>query len=254
VSFVARQVRLLICAVQFLTRLPTPRLAPFEPDWITRAARYYPLAGQLVGIIAAAVWLVASRFWPGLPAAVLAVAAGVAVTGGFHEDGLADSADGLGGGQDPARRLAIMKDSRIGSYGALALVLSLAGRSALLAGLSPSAGALALFAAHGAARASASIVMATLPYAGDIYAAKVRPAARRVTWPEAALAVTLGGWPLLLLGPGKALLALALIAAAAGAMALTARRLIGGITGDVLGAVEQLAEVAALMGAAAAIS
>lgn len=252
-NFLARQARLLICAVQFLTRLPTPRLANFEPDWITRAARFYPLVGQLVGILTASIWLVASRFWPGLPAAVLAVAAGVLITGGFHEDGLADTADGLGGGQDPAHRLSIMKDSRIGSYGALALVLALAARIALLGGFSPSAGALALVAAHGAARASASVVMAALPYVGDVDAAKVRPAARRVTWTEATVAVVLGGWPLLLLGPAKALLALALIMAAAGAMALTARRLIGGVTGDVLGAVEQLAEVVALMGAAAAV-
>jgi adenosylcobinamide-GDP ribazoletransferase len=252
VSFLGRQARLLVCAMQFLTRLPTPRLAGFEPDWITRAARYYPLAGQLVGLLIAVVWLVASRFWPGLPAAVLAVAAGVAITGGFHEDGLADTADGLGGGQDPARRLAVMKDSRIGGYGALALILALAARCALLAGLSPGAGALALVAAHGAARAAASVAMAALPYAGDIDAAKVKPAARRVTWPEAAVAAALGGWPLLLLGPAKALLALVLIATAASAIALSARRLIGGITGDILGAVEQLAEVAALMGAAAA--
>jgi adenosylcobinamide-GDP ribazoletransferase len=110
-----------------------------------------------------------------------------------------------------------------------------------------------LIVAHGAARASASVVMAALPYVGDIDAAKVRPAERRVTWAEAAVAVVLGGWPFLLLGPAKALLALALIMATAGGMALTARRLIGGITGDVLGAVEQLAEVAALMGAAAMI-
>ncbi len=162
-----RQGQLLVCAAQFLTRLPTPRLGAFEPDWIARSARYFPLVGQLVGLLSAAVWLAAGRFWPGLPAAVLAVAAGVLATGGFHEDGLADTADGLGDGQDRERRLAIMKDSRIGGYGALALGLMLTLRIGLLAGLSPWSGALALVVAHGGARAAAVMVMAALPYAGD---------------------------------------------------------------------------------------
>ena len=250
---IGRQVRLLVCAVQFLTRLPTPRLANFEPAWITRSARYFPLVGQLVGVLSALVWLAAGRLWPGLPAAVLAVAAAVLVTGGFHEDGLADSADGLGGGQDPARRLAIMKDSRVGSYGVLALVLALSLRIALLASLSPLAGALALVCAHGGARAAAVAVMALLPYAGDPQAAKVKPAPQGVRPAEALFALVLGAWPLVFLGPAQALLAVALAAVAATAMALLARRLIGGITGDVLGAVEQLAEIALLLGAAAAV-
>lgn len=253
-SPIALQLQYLACAIQFLTRLPTPRLAGFQPDWVVRSTRYFPLAGQLVGLISAAVWLVASRFWPGLPAAVLATAAAVLATGGFHEDGLADSADGLGGGQDAARRLAIMKDSRIGSYGALALALVLTARVALLAGMMPGLGVLALIAAHGAARTAAVAVMAALPYAGDPDAAKVRPAADGVRWSEVAAALALGVWPLALLGEDRALLALALAVAAAGGMAFTARRLIGGVTGDILGAVEQLSEVAVLMGAAAVFS
>jgi len=249
-----RQLDLLLCAVQFLTRLPTPRLAAFQPDWIARAARYFPLAGQLVGAICAGVWLVAGQVWPGAPAAVLAVAAGMLVTGGFHEDGLADTADGLGGGQTPARRLEIMKDSRIGSYGALALIAVTLLKAALLARLSPWSGALALLIAHGGGRAAAVIVMAALPYAGDPDAAKIRPAPQGGGWREALLAAALGAWPLVLLGAGKALLALALAAALSSTVALSARRLIGGITGDVLGAVEQAAEVGLLLGAAAWLS
>ena len=246
-----RQAQLLICAVQFLTRLPTPALPAFEPDWIARSARYFPLVGQLVGLGCAAVWLVASRFWPGLPTAVLAVGAGVLITGGFHEDGLADTADGLGGGCTRETRLAIMKDSRIGSFGALALGVSALLRVALLAGLSPPLGALVLVAAHGGARAAAVAVMAALPYAGAPEAAKVAPPTQGVRWSEAVLACAIGAAPLLLLGPARALLGLALAATAAIAVAMTARRLIQGITGDVLGAVEQVAEVALLMAAAA---
>lgn len=252
-NVLVRQGQLLVCAIQFLTRLPTPRLDGFQPDWIARSARYFPLAGQLVGLLSAAVWLAAGRFWPGLPAAALAVIAGVLATGGFHEDGLADTADGLGGGQDPERRLAIMKDSRIGSYGALALGLALTLRIGLLAGLSPWSGVLALVVAHGGARAAAVVVMTVLPYAGDPEVAKIKPSPVGVRPVEAALALVIGGWPLLLLGSPRALVAVALASLACMWMAMTARRLIGGITGDVLGAVEQLAEAALLLAASAAI-
>ena len=248
------QARLLICAVQFLTRLPTPALPDFQPDWITRAARFFPLTGQLVGVLCAVIWLAASRVWPGLPAAALAIGAGVLITGGFHEDGLADTADGLGGGQDRERRLTIMKDSRIGSYGALALGLVMALKIALLARLGPWAGAVTLVIVHGGARAASVTVMAALPYAGDIDAAKVRSAPRGVSFPEAAFALVTGFWPLIFLGLPKAALAASLVVIAAGSMALVARELIGGVTGDVLGAVEQLCEAALLLAAAASFA
>jgi adenosylcobinamide-GDP ribazoletransferase len=239
-------------AAQFLTRWPTPE-TPFEADAIERSARYFPVIGQMVGVLCAAVWLAGGRLWPGLPAAALAVGAGAFATGALHEDGLADTADGLGGGRDRERRLAIMKDSRIGAYGALALILAIALRVVLLAGMKPWAGALALVVAHGGARAAAVIVMTALPYAGDPRAAKLQPVPAGVTWPEAGLATALGAWPLIGLGAYRAMLAVGLATAAAAALALTARRLIGGVTGDVLGAVEQLAEIGLLMGASAAI-
>ncbi len=248
----ARELRLLACAVQMLTRLPTPRLQGFQPDWTTRAARYYPLAGQLVGAISAIVLLGASHLWGGAVAAVLAVAAGALVTGGFHEDGLADTADGLGGGRTAEARLAIMKDSRIGTYGALALGLVTALRIAALAHMTPVQGALALLLAHGAARAAAVLVMAALPYAGDVATAKLAPAARPAGPGEAALAVGLALWPALWMSWSAVLAGVVLASGAAGMMTLQARRLIGGYTGDVLGAVEQLAETGLLLGAAAA--
>jgi adenosylcobinamide-GDP ribazoletransferase len=246
-----RQIDLLVCATQFLTRLPTPPIAAFEPSWIARSARYFPVVGQIVGLISAGVWLSAVRIWPGWPAAGLALAAGMLITGGFHEDGLADTADGLGGGRTRERRLQIMKDSRIGSFGALALIAVTLTKAALLARMSPWGGALALVAVHGGARAMAVAVMSALPYAGDPALAKIKPTAQGVRRPEVALALALGLWPLLFLNPHRALLGLALAAASSTTLALLARRLIGGLTGDVLGAVEQLSEVALLMGAAA---
>ena len=245
------QGRVFVCAVQMLTRLPTPSLAGFQPEWLAQSVRYFPLVGQLVGLVAAAVWIGASRIWPGLPAAVLAIGAGALLTGGFHEDGLADTADGLGGGRDRAHKLEIMKDSRVGGYGALALGLVTLIRIAALARCGPWAGAAALLLAHGGARATAVAVMAMLPYVREPSAAKLPPVGAGARWTDAGIALVLGGWPLALLSAGRAALALGLAACAALAVAWLSKRLIGGITGDVLGAVEQVAEAALLLGAAA---
>ncbi|MBV9511249.1 MAG: adenosylcobinamide-GDP ribazoletransferase [Caulobacteraceae bacterium] len=243
-----RQARRFLYALQFLTRLPTPRLAPPEADWLARSAPYYPVAGWVVGACAGAVFWIASQAWSGWPAAVLALAAGALLTGGFHEDGLADTADGLGGGATPERRLEIMKDSRIGGYGALAIWMVLALKAAALAQLAPLQGALALVLVHGAARAAAVPVMAALPYARAPGAAKLPPAEIGVRPAEAAGAMVLGFAPLLMLAPRPGAIGAILAVAAAGALALAARRLVGGWTGDVLGAVEQLAEAALLLG------
>lgn len=246
-----QQGRIFVCAVQALTRLPTPPLAGFQPEWTAKAVRYFPLVGQLVGLVSAAVWLAASRLWPGLPAAVLAIGAGALLTGGFHEDGLADTADGLGGGRDRVHKLAIMKDSRIGGYGALALGLVTLLRIAALARCGPWAGAAALVLACGGARAAAVVVMAALPYVRDPSAAKLPSAAAGARWTDAAVALVLGGWPLVLFPAWRAALALGLAACAAAGVAWLSKRLISGITGDVLGAIEQVAEAALLLGASA---
>jgi adenosylcobinamide-GDP ribazoletransferase len=249
-----RQLALLICAIQFLTRLPTPRLEGFEPDWISRSARYFPLVGQLVGALSGAVLLLASGVWPGAVAAILAVAAGVAVTGAFHEDGLADTADGLGGGQDAGRRLEIMKDSRVGTYGVLALGLVVAAKVAALASLSPWTGALALLAGHGAARAASVLAMRMLAYVGAAETAKWKPAPADLTTGEVALALGLAAWPMLLLPPAAVLAGLGFGVLLALLPALAARRLVGGYTGDVLGAIEQAFEVGFLLGVCAVLA
>lgn len=242
----------LVVALQFLTRLPTPALPDFQPQWIARAVPFFPVIGWLVGALAGACFWGVSLVLPGWPAAIAALAAGLLVTGGFHEDGLADTADGLGGGLSPERRLAIMKDSRLGSYGALALWAVLSFKAAVLARVAPAEGALALVLVGGAARALVAPVMAGMAYARDPAEAKLKPAPEGVRWREAALALVIGLAPLLLLRPvaggaGAVLAALVVLW-----LARTARRLIGGWTGDVLGGCEALAEAALLAGLATA--
>lgn len=237
------QARLALLALQFMTRLPAPGWVGHGADGLDRAARYFPLAGVLVGGAGAAVLAAARIGLPPLVASGLAVAAMVALTGALHEDGLADTADGLGGGWTRDDALRIMKDSRIGAYGAAALALALGLRVAALAELP----ALALVASGAASRFASVCVMAALPYAREGQAeARAAPVAAGPG--GLAVAALLGLPPLLLLG-WRAAPALLLAAALTAALALCLRRRLGGYTGDTLGAVQQAAELGILMAA-----
>jgi adenosylcobinamide-GDP ribazoletransferase len=249
-----REARLLAVALQFLTRLPTPRLANWQAQWLTDCVRYFPLVGALVGMLGAAVLWLGAQLWPAYLAALLAMAATACITGAFHEDGLADTFDALGGSVPRERALAIMKDSRIGSYGALALVLVTLLRVAALGTLAqhslPYACA-ALVLTHALARAAPVWVMARLPYAGDEAHAKAKPLARGVGTPlllvAFAWAATIAALLLLWLPWPHVLLAIAAAGVVALFMQRWLRKRLGGYTGDTLGATEQLAEAALLL-------
>ena len=140
--------RTFLVAVQLMTRVPVRLAAAPSDSELARAAAWFPLVGAGVGALAAAAyWAVERAHLPTL-APWAALAAAVLVTGGFHEDGLGDTADGLFGGRDAERRLAIMRDSRLGSYGVLALVLTLGAQVAALAALPPTLGVRTIVAAH----------------------------------------------------------------------------------------------------------
>jgi adenosylcobinamide-GDP ribazoletransferase len=246
-------------ACVFLTRLPIawPKAAPGEPDGmaaLARALRCAPLVGVLVGAAGAGVLALAGALnLPPLAAGGLALAATFAITGGLHEDGLADVADGFGGGQDAARKLAIMRDSYVGSYGVAAIGLSLLLRAAALAALvALPGGALALIGAHALARAAMLPVMRGLkPARAD----GLGHGAGRPTRGAAGVALALGaGATLLTLGPLAGLAALVAAAFATGLVARLAVRQVGGYTGDVLGAVEQTVETAVLLTAASVLA
>jgi adenosylcobinamide-GDP ribazoletransferase len=238
--------------ILFCTRLPLPHSAPIESAGIARAGWAFPIAGALVGLIGAAVyWLADVIGLPPLPAAALALAATLAVTGCLHEDGLADVADGFGGGATPERKLEIMRDSRIGTYGTCAVMTSLLLRGSALAAIAdPSAVAAALIAAHAAARATLPMFMSLVPAVridGLSAGAGRPPRASAIT--AALLGVAALG---LAFGPVKALVAVLLALSAIGALAWLCMRQIGGQTGDVLGALEQVSEILILLSAAAA--
>lgn len=241
-----------LLAVQFLTRLPVPRDLVFSDSAMLRASRYYPLVGLLVGGIGALVLWLATLMLPMPVAVLLSTCATLLATGAFHEDGLADCADGLGGGQTRDRCLDIMRDSRIGTYGAVSLGLVLALKLATLAQLPMPLAAVLLITGHGLSRMAAVYVVSRHAYAratGAKFAApSVSPANFRVALlTSAMLAVLL----LATTGPGVTLTALGTGALAATIMTRTYLRKLDGYTGDCLGATQQLAECGFYLGALA---
>ncbi|GAA6120362.1 adenosylcobinamide-GDP ribazoletransferase [Acidovorax sp. FG27] len=262
-----------LLAVQFFTRLPvTGRLAGwvgYSPAMLRASAAHFPGVGWLVGGVAVAVHaLLHAALGGGLAqplalwvAAVGSTIATVLATGGFHEDGLADVADGLGGSAQRERALEIMKDSRIGAFGAMALVLALLAKVSLLA-LIGSHGLVAtlllLWAGHVSSRGWPLLLIRALPHVGDTATSKSKPLADRIglpaLWAAAAwcfVPLALVGWAL---GAITFAASLAASALAAAAMHRWFARRLQGFTGDCLGATQQVCELAFYLGAAIALA
>jgi adenosylcobinamide-GDP ribazoletransferase len=252
-------VRHYLLALQFFTRVPvTGRLAEwvgFSPQMLRASAAHFPGVGWLVGGVGAVVFVVALQGLPApsgaLAAALLSMVATVLLTGAFHEDGLADVADGLGGSADRNRVLEIMKDSRIGAFGAIALVLALGLKAALLASLAShgiQTAAIAIVGAHVLSRLAPLFLIRWLPYVGDAGASKAKPLADAIGG-GALLVGVLWSVPSVALmsmtqGPVRTAAVLAACALAAMVMARMFRRRLQGFTGDGLGATQQVCELA----------
>ena len=243
----------LLAAWLFLTRVKLPRMlrignrpAAASAAGLTHALRAFPLIGAAIGLAAALVYWLGTMFGLSpLPAALLTVGATIWLTGGLHEDGLADCADGFGGGHDREAKLAIMRDSRIGSYGVLALVIGVGLRVAALADLSVADGAAALVAAHAASRAAMPLLMALLePARADGLAASLGRPSEAVLAQAVILGVLICA---LMTGPFPGIVALSFAALVLAGLETLARRRIGGYTGDVLGAAQQVSETAILL-------
>ena len=275
-------IRHYLLALQFFSRVPvTGRLADwvgFSPAMLRASAAHFPGVGWLVGgVVAAFTWglltlLPPSPFAP-LVAAVLGTVLTVLMTGAFHEDGLADVADGLGGTLDRNRALEIMKDSRVGAFGAIAVVLALLAKVALLALLGALGSPLlcvALFLGHVVSRTWPLLTIRLLPHVGDAAGSKSKPLADQISlqsllaaflWCFMAVALVLSARAaMVLIVPGVGWQALAVwLAAGCGASGLAwawmtrwfARRL-QGFTGDCLGAIQQVGEIAFYLGLALA--
>lgn len=238
-----RQRTLAFIALGFLTRIPIPRSIEHNAANLNDASRYFPAVGLLVGLCGAAVYAIAAQFWPAGIAVLLSMAATILLTGAFHEDGFADSCDGFGGGWERAQVLAIMKDSRIGTYGTIGLGLMLALKFAALQSLPATSIASALLLGHCWSRLLATSYLFDCDYARDDDSSKVRPLATRLSATGLQVAV-LTAVPLILLASlTQVLCLLAILLAWRQGFARYFRRRIGGYTGDCLGAAQQVAEV-----------
>ncbi|MGB6172158.1 MAG: adenosylcobinamide-GDP ribazoletransferase [Xanthobacteraceae bacterium] len=246
-SWLENRAEELKASIVFCTRLPLLPATPLTGNSLSRAAWAFPVAGILVGLVGAIVYGTAHRLGlPPWPAAALGVAATMLATGCLHEDGIADTADGFGGGHTREQKLAIMRDSHIGAYGVCALAMSLLLRVGALASL-PSAHAVvwALIASHAAARATMPALMLLLPpaHSDGLSFDAGRPAGESV-----AAAAVIGFLVLAIcLHVGHGFLALLVLAVIAALVAWLAKRQVGGQTGDVLGALEQVSEIAVLL-------
>ena len=244
-----------IKALQFFTRIPLPSRLSSMADHSTgleKSAAHFPIAGLVIGLLLAALFLVLSWLLPPVLASGLTIAAGMVISGALHEDGLADCADGLGGSSKPERALEIMKDSRIGAFGASALIFSIGLRWAALASMPITAGAVALIISHGAARGAIAIALATSSYARASGTGSL--VAPGISFVELAVTAVICGLLGLAFGGFSGLVAVGIGWLAALVFLLWFEHRIGGYTGDCLGGMEQVAEIAILAALLASIA
>jgi adenosylcobinamide-GDP ribazoletransferase len=236
------ELRYFFTALGYFTRVPVPRWVGYDARDLNAAARYFPLVGAMIGALGALVYLAALRVFPAGVAVLLSMAATLAATGAFHEDGLADCCDAFGGGYGREDVLRIMHDSRIGAFGAIALVIALVLKWQALAAVPPMRAAWLMIAAHAASRVGAVSYLVTLDYVRVV--GKAKPVAQRMPPGAFACAAALGLpwllWPDWRAG-GAALAALVVLRVLLGRYFV---RRIGGYTGDCLGFAQQVFEIA----------
>jgi len=241
-----RELELFFTALGFFTRIPVPGWVPWSTERLNHSARYFALVGWVVGLAGALAFLLAAWLLPASVAVLLAMAVTIRLTGAFHEDGWADTCDGFGGGWEKLQVLTIMKDSRIGTYGSVGLLLMLGTKAVALTELARhglAAPAIALLVAHPLSRFASTSLIHLLPYVREDETSKSKPLARRLETRELQIAAACGLTPLLLLELWQIpvlLLAVLLVSAWA---ARTFMRRLGGYTGDCLGAAQQATEL-----------
>lgn len=247
--FLTRELDLFLAAIGFFTRIPIAMKADFNESDLNHAARYFPLVGVVIGAVAALVYTLASEILPKELAILASMGATIWVTGAFHEDGLTDAIDGLGGGWEKEQVLTIMQDSRIGSFGAVGLFLILLAKFEALAHIYPALIVVVLIAAHALSRFAAVLVITTQAYVKP--KGKAKSLATKMSAGELALAALFGLGPLLLLAPKLLLVTVVPMAIVWCWFSYTLKRRLGGYTGDCLGAMQQLCELAFYLGVAA---
>ena len=245
-SVIKNELKTLTLALHFLTRIPTPFDVDFTPERLRNASRYYPIVGAIIGTVAALAFFISNLALPTLIAVIIATAATALLTGAFHEDGLADTFDGVSGAHDRSRSLEIMHDSRIGTFGALALILVITLKIAALTSLSDTTTIItALIAAHIISRTSIVIVQATSTYAREsgIAGTQDQPFPLINTIIATLIALITIAATALIISPAAAILTTAGAITAHILIRLYFQPKLKGHTGDTLGATQQITEI-----------
>jgi adenosylcobinamide-GDP ribazoletransferase len=257
-----KELHIFFTAMMFYTRIPCPKNIDHNPDYLNKTSRYFPLVGWIVGLISFVTYFISSCFLTSGIAVTLAIIAGILTTGAFHEDGFADVCDGFGGGWTKEKILMIMKDSAIGAYGAIGLVLlfllkfqvisdvlsqsEIVRHPELVEGLQSSIKNLLMFvSAHAISRLAAVSIVFTHTYSREDASSKSKPIAQSDTWREVVGAFFFGLLPLIVLSCFQWQLFLAVIPVFVARFFLARyfQKWIDGYTGDCLGATQQVCEV-----------
>jgi adenosylcobinamide-GDP ribazoletransferase len=248
-SFLRQQLTLFFTALQFYTRLPAPKRVMYKPENLSLATGYLPFVGWIVGIVAGGTWL-GIGYLTNPPIAILSsMAVSILLTGAFHEDGFADVCDGFGGGWTREKILEIMKDSRVGTYASVGLILILALKFALLQSIAGWDNRIigALVTAHALSRLMPVFVIYTLSYARDTDS-KAKPVAEKPPLSVLVTAVVFGIAPLFglagYLSQPLLLTAIPVLGLITILLARYFKKWVGGYTGDCLGAIQQVCEIA----------
>ena len=241
-----RQVRIFFTALQFFTRLPIPSWVGFDPEWVRASARFFPLIGIVVGAVAAALLLLAGYGMPMMLAVLLSTVGTICLTGALHEDGFADACDGFGGGHTPQKIIDIMRDPRIGAFGAIGIGLLLAIKVVTLASMPLQLAAWSLLLAHPLSRLAATLLIWRMHYAA------VDGKASQVAQPMTLTVFVVASSPVVVLFAtvllNTNLASLSMLISGVAVLICTAwlarkfQQNLGGYTGDCLGAVQQVTE------------
>ena len=236
-----QQFNLFFLALGFFSRIPMPRWIDYSPENLNRASRYFTLVGWLLGGLVALVFLAADYLFSNSISLWLAMAFSLLLTGAFHEDGLADTADGFGGAFAREKKISIMKDSRIGTYGATALVMALLGKYLLL--IENAQIALSIFIAYALSRAVAASLVFDMRYVAEDDGSKSKPLANNQSRTDLIILLATCLPVFLLLHWQKAVLIIATLILLRYAAKFYFQKQIGGYTGDCLGAAQQMSEL-----------
>lgn len=235
-------------ALMFYSRIPVPRNTPFSPAILNKATRYFPLVGAIIGATGALFYWFGSFVLPQPIAVALSMAATIFITGAFHEDGFADFCDGFGGGYTKEKILEIMKDSRIGTYGTIGLIFMLLTKFLCLSDIQPASVPWILIAAHAFSRILPVMLIYNAHYVREDLTSKVKPIGHKDT-PLAFIFALFWGSIFLPFIPFEAIILIVGLSALLFCIFRSyIKTKLGGYTGDVLGALQQLAEVIFYLG------